>query len=104
MKTAKPASQIKRFVRLCGAHAPEYTPVFFFRHCLRGVVVVWARPGLETRFATIISNLDVATNTQPNKSLEPITAALTVSDVPGNPKVGDLSAPASGGAGSVLGR
>jgi len=35
METAKPASQIKRFVRLFGAHASENTRVRFFRHCLR---------------------------------------------------------------------
>jgi hypothetical protein len=35
MKAAKSASQIKRFVRLFGGHAPENTPVFFFRHTLR---------------------------------------------------------------------
>jgi hypothetical protein len=35
MKAAKPASQIKRFVRLFGGHAPENTTVFFFRHTLR---------------------------------------------------------------------
>jgi len=34
MKAAKPASQIKRFVHLFGAHASENTPGFFFRHCL----------------------------------------------------------------------
>jgi predicted metal-dependent hydrolase len=34
MKTAKLASQIKRFIRLFGAHASENTPGFFFRHCL----------------------------------------------------------------------
>jgi hypothetical protein len=34
MKAAKPASQIKRFVRLFGGHAPKYTSDFFFRHCL----------------------------------------------------------------------
>jgi hypothetical protein len=35
MKTAKPASQIKRFLRLFGAHAPETTSLLFFRHTLR---------------------------------------------------------------------
>jgi hypothetical protein len=34
MKAAKPASQIKSFVRLFGSHAPKYTSVFFFRHTL----------------------------------------------------------------------
>jgi hypothetical protein len=34
MKTAKPASQIKRFVRLFGGHASEIIPVLFFRHTL----------------------------------------------------------------------
>ena len=35
MKAPKPASHIKRFFRLFGAHASENTPVFFFRHTLR---------------------------------------------------------------------
>jgi hypothetical protein len=35
MKAAKPASQIKSFVRLFGSHTPKYTSVFFFRHTLR---------------------------------------------------------------------
>ena len=34
MKAAKPASQIMRFFLLFGGHAPENTPVFFFRHTL----------------------------------------------------------------------
>jgi putative transposase len=34
MKAAKPASQIKRFVRLFAGHASPNTPVLFFRHCL----------------------------------------------------------------------
>jgi hypothetical protein len=34
MKAANPASQIKSFVRLFAGHAPENTPVFFFRHTL----------------------------------------------------------------------
>jgi hypothetical protein len=33
---------------------------------IRSEIVIWARPELQARFATIISNLDVATNTQPN--------------------------------------
>jgi hypothetical protein len=35
MKTAKPPSQIKRFVRLFASHAPKITPASFFRHTLR---------------------------------------------------------------------
>jgi len=31
----KTASQIKGFLRLFGGHAPEITPVRFFRHTLR---------------------------------------------------------------------
>src|ERR1039457_965631 len=38
MKAAKPASQIKRFVRLFGGHAPENTTVFFFRHTLNAAI------------------------------------------------------------------
>jgi hypothetical protein len=34
MKTAKPPSQIKRFVRLFASHAPKITPASFFRHTL----------------------------------------------------------------------
>jgi hypothetical protein len=36
MKTAKPPSQIKRFVRLFASHAPKITPASFFRHTLKG--------------------------------------------------------------------
>jgi hypothetical protein len=35
MKAAKPAGQIKRFVRLFAGHASQNTPALFFRHCLR---------------------------------------------------------------------
>jgi hypothetical protein len=38
MKTAKPPSQIKRFVRLFASHAPKITPASFFRHTLRTLV------------------------------------------------------------------
>ena len=38
-------------------------------------VIVWARPDLQARFATIISNLDMTTNTQPNTALEPTPTA-----------------------------
>jgi len=34
MKAAKPASHIKRFVRLFGGRAPENTTALFFRHTL----------------------------------------------------------------------
>jgi len=44
MKAAKPASQIKRFVHLFGAHASENTPGFFFRHCLSVLHVDYASP------------------------------------------------------------
>jgi hypothetical protein len=40
----------------------------------------------------------------PNTALEPTAAAPSVSDVPGNPKISDLSTPASGGGGSALDR
>ena len=39
MKAAKPASRIKRFVRLFGGHAHETPPVLFFRHTLSAAQV-----------------------------------------------------------------
>jgi hypothetical protein len=40
----------------------------------------------------------------PNTALEPTAAAPSVSDAPGNPKVGGLSASTPGGGGSALDR
>jgi hypothetical protein len=47
MKTAKPPSQIKRFVRLFASHAPKITPASFFRHTLSPKTIVTTLLGEE---------------------------------------------------------
>jgi hypothetical protein len=49
MKTAKPPSQIKRFVRLFASHAPKITPASFFRHTLTFVKALLGTPSAKNK-------------------------------------------------------